>query len=412
MSQAGASSGSEADAGARRPADHRLLYVITSLDYGGAEALVVELASRFREKGWKVGVVSMVRPNAYVAELENAGVEVFSLDMRRGMPDPRGAIGLAQIYRRFRPDVVHAHMVHANVLARVARLLSPLPVLICTAHNINEGGAVHMFGYRATDALSEFTTNVSQSAVDRYVEIKAVKGHKSGYIANGINLARFVRSEEARTRLREELGAGDQFVWLTVGRITEQKDFPNLFKALAVAPSSSAVWLVGDGELREMCEQMVREMNLSERVHFLGVRKDVGHLMSAADGFVLPSAWEGLPIVLLEAAASSLPAVATDVGGVSEIVRPGVGYLVPARDPRALHDAMVALENAPPERREQMGRAAREAALEAFDVSSAVAKWEALFEHGLSVAGGRRTVRAGQLDGAVLDGIMAAGGRT
>lgn len=375
----------------------RLLFVITSLDYGGAEAVVVELASRFSDIGWDVGVVSMVTPRAYEEELKSAGVTVYSLDMPKGVPDPRAVGRLAAIYREFRVDVVHSHMVHANLLARVARLLGPVPALISTAHNITEGGFLLNLGYRLTDLLTEFTTNVSQAALDRYVKLGLVGGHKCGYIPNGINLQRYAHDSRARTRLREELGAGDRFVWLTVGRITEQKDYPNLFQALGLQSSSSTLWLVGDGELREASEAAVRSGGLADRVSFLGVRSDVSALLSAADGFVLASAWEGLPMVLLEAAASGLPAVATDVGGVAEIVKPHVGKLVPARDPQALAHAMTQLEDMSPAARTEMGRNAREVAIGSFDIAGVVSRWEALFHAALNASGGRRRRMASRL---------------
>lgn len=375
----------------------RLLFVITSLDYGGAEAVVVELASRFRQRGWVVGVVSMVRPRAYEEELRRVGVEVHSLNMAKGVPDPRAVAGLAAIYRRFRPDVVHSHMVHANLLARVARLLAPVPALVSTAHNITEGGVVLNSGYRLTDGLSEFTTNVSQAALDRYVQLGLVGRQKSGYVPNGINPDRYRHDPEARDRLRREFGVDREYVWLAVGRITEQKDYPNLFKALSLQDSHSLVWIVGDGELREASEVAVQDLGLAERVRFLGVRPDVNELMSAADGFVLASAWEGLPMVLLEAAASGLPAVATDVGGVAEIVRPGAGALVPARDPLALAGAMSELESLGMEERREMGRRARDTALSTFGIDAVVDRWEALFDLALEEADGRRTRTAGGL---------------
>lgn len=386
----------------------RLLFVITSLDYGGAESVVVELAERFKERGWAVGVVSLVNPRAYENELRQSGIEVHSLSMPKGVPDPRAVLKLARIYRQFRPDVVHSHMVHANLLARVARLFAPVPALISTAHNVTEGGAILNAGYRVTDALAEFTTNVSQVALDRYVQLGLVKAHKSGYVPNGVNLSRYTRDPHARAALRRELEAGDHFVWLTVGRITEQKDYPNLFEALRTQPSDSRVWIVGDGELRAESERAVDQHGLGHRVRFLGVRGDVAQLMSAADGFVLASAWEGLPMVLLEAAASELPAVATEVGGVAEIVRPPSGSLVPARDPTALSHALTELEGASATDRAVWGAEARSIALQNFGIEGVVARWEGLFRLALSVAAGRRTRLARKLPPVQAHDALAA----
>lgn len=286
-------------------------------------------------------------------------------------------------------------------------MFQPVPALVSTAHNINEGGAVRYFGYRVTDALSELTTNVSHSAVDRYVELGVVSSAKSAYVPNGINLRRFSRSVGHRKKLREELGAQDHFIWLTVGRITEQKDYPNLLHGLHFQESLSTLWLVGDGELRDAVQAQAAELGLEQRVKFLGVRTDVGALMSAADGFVLGSAWEGLPITLLEAAASELPAVATDVGGVSEVVTPGAGWLVPPKDPTALAQAMNELESKSLAEREEMGRKARAVALEKFDIVGVVDKWEALFKHMVGTAAGRSARRAYRLDSDGVHRVLA-----
>lgn len=375
-------------------AERRILYVITSLDFGGAETLVVQLAKQFSKKGWKVGVVSMIPPKAYQAELEASGVMVYSLGMRRGWPDPRGITRLAGIYKSFAPHIVHAHMVHANILSRLTRLITPVPALICTAHNISEGGRRLYYAYQFTDFLSEFTTNVSEKAVARYIELGALRPEKSGYIPNGVDLARFAHDDLARFTTRKSLCLGDEFMWLTVGRITKQKDFPNLLEAVALVPSTSRVFIVGHGELSDDMQDRARHLGLLDRVTFLGIRSDVNHLMSAADGFVLSSAWEGLPMVLLEAAATGLPAVATDVGGVAEIVQPGLGTLVRPNDPEALAKGMIEMEDLEPIERASMGLRARARALGVFDLAKVTDQWEALFERALTNSRGRRLRRA------------------
>lgn len=377
----------------------RILYVVTSLDFGGAEALVAQLATQFSRKGWKVGVVSMIPPRAYQETLEDAGVTVYSLGLQRGKPDPRGIMRLAAVYKAFRPDVVHAHMVHANILSRIARLIAPVPVLICTAHNINEGGRYLYYAYQLTDFLAEFTTNVSEKAVERYLDLGAIRRRKGGYIPNGVDLTRYVQDSAIRSRARQDLGLDDEFVWLTVGRLTRQKDYPNLLEAVARVPTGSRVLIVGDGELAEAIRGYTGDLGLSNRVTFLGIRSDVNELMCAADGFVLSSAWEGLPMVLLEAAAACLPAVATDVGGVAEIVQPGLGVLVPPNDPEGLAKGMIAMESLDSGEKNAMGLRARERAMGVFDMTRVADQWETLFERAIvnSDYKRRRLASRGQL---------------
>src|SRR5690606_30286895 len=118
--------------------------------------------------------------------------------------------------------------------------------------------------------------------------------------------------------------------------------------------------IVGRGSLASEVEAQSRALGLEEHVRFLGARTDVPALMSAADGYLMSSAWEGLPLVLLEAASAGLPIVATDVGGNAEVVMPGVnGMLVAAHDPRALHDAIEQVVAMPAEQRRAWGEAGR-----------------------------------------------------
>lgn len=117
----------------------KILFLITGFDYAGAESQVVLLCRDLRARGCEVRLVTMIPPVAYLDELRDLGVEVRSLNMKKGVPDPRAIFRLARIIREMRPDVVHSHLVHANLLARAARLFVRIPFLICSAHNINEG---------------------------------------------------------------------------------------------------------------------------------------------------------------------------------------------------------------------------------------------------------------------------------
>jgi glycosyltransferase involved in cell wall biosynthesis len=211
----------------------RVLLLITALAVGGgAESQVARLAAELKERHWVVCVVCMVSPKGYVDDLQRLGIEVHSLDMRPGIPDPRGIVKLRAIIKEFRPDVVHSHMFHANILARVTRLFCPIPRLICTAHNLREssrrdGPTWHKeLLYGATDALADQTTIICRAGFDRYLKVRAVPRHKFQVVPNGIDLGYFRRSEKRRMKVREELGIGSEFVWLAVGRLVKQKDYP------------------------------------------------------------------------------------------------------------------------------------------------------------------------------------------
>jgi glycosyltransferase involved in cell wall biosynthesis len=360
-----------------------VLFLITSLIYGGAESQLVELALGFARAGWRVRVVCMTPLGPRAQDLVRAGIPVETLEMRAGWPSLKGPWKLVQILREFQPTVLHAHMVHANLLARLVRPWVRIPLLICTAHNINEGGRWRELAYRLTDPWCDLTTQVSQAGLRRYLEVGAIAPGRGMFMANGVDTQRFAPDAAWRKAVRDEMGVRDSFVWLAVGRFTEAKDYPNLLQAFAeVAPGhpTDQLWLVGQGQLLESMRQLAQSLQLGERVQFLGARGDVPRLMQAADAYVMSSAWEGMPMVLLEAAAIELPIVATDVGGNHEVVQEGrSGMLVRPQDSAGLATTMRQMRRKSELERKDMGRAGRALVLAHYDLQGVISRWEALY---------------------------------
>lgn len=369
-----------------------ILFVITGFDHAGAENQVLELCRELRARHCRIRLVTMIAPTAYLRELGELGVEVHSLGMSKGIPDPRAILGLARLIRRERPDVVHSHLVHANLLARVTRLFVRMPVLICTAHNIREGGWLREWLYRLTDPLCDVLTNVSREAVRSYTERRIAPARKIRLMENGIDFGRFLIGEPwEREAVRAGLGvcrdeAGHEaFVWLAVGRLVPAKDYPLLLRAFAAARQSgcpaSRLWIVGIGPERARVEQEAAALGLADSVVFLGIRQDIPRLMAAADGYVMSSRWEGLPIVLLEACAARLPIVATAVGGNAEVVLDGKnGYVVPPMEEGKLAAAMERVMALSPEKRRRLGQHGREHGEAHYAMSRVAERWVALYE--------------------------------
>lgn len=375
----------------------KVIYLITGLNVGGAEAQLVRLAMRMRARGWNVRVVTMIPPVAYVEELQSAGIGVATLRMSRGVPDPRALLRLARILWQDRPHVLHAHMVHANLLARLVRPLAPIPVLVCTAQNTYELSTAatrirevtwREWAYRLTDPLCDVTTQVSREGMERYVRVKAVPRDKIIVIPNGVDTDRFCPNEQTRSSMRLELELQDRFVWLAVGRFEEQKDYPNLLHAFAQLTSNNdnaALLIAGQGPLRERMEVMAHELRVESKVHFLGLRRDIPRLMNAADAYIMSSLHEGMPMVLLEAAASGLPIVATNVDGNCEVVVDGqTGYLVKPRDPASLAHAMIRLMSMNQDDRLRMGELGRARVKALYSLDRIVDRWEHLYRELLS----------------------------
>jgi glycosyltransferase involved in cell wall biosynthesis len=360
----------------------RVALLSTSLARGGAESQIVQCAMALRRRGWETAVASLLDPAAFVEELASQGVPVHSLAMRPGHADPRGLVRLIGFLRVFRPQILHSHMFHANMAARVVRLFSPVPVVISTLHSIAEssrettGVRRRDWAYRITDPLADMVTAVSQAVADRHRSSGAARAGKLRVIPNGVDTTRYRPGPARRESARRELGMGERFVWLAAGRLLWKKDYASLLGAFA-RQSDAVLLIAGEGPEGDRLRCQARELAVDARVRFLGAREDLPALMNAADGFVLSSVVEGLPMVLLEAAASGVPAVATDAGGVRECVADGeTGFVVPRSDGDALAAAMSRLASLPAGTRARMGEAARARALERFDMDTVAAQWE------------------------------------
>ena len=359
----------------------RVLFVITSLDRGGAQRQIVDLAARLHAAGWPVAVLSMTPPAEYLDELAAAGIKVVTLRMRRARPTPMAFARYGRFVRAWKPDVIHAHMVHANLLARLGRIYAPRIPVICTVHNVNEGARWREIAYQLTDRLATMTTAVSEAAAERYVEIGAAPRGRIEAIPNGFDFSRPVPAG-ARDAIRAELGVGDDFLWVTAGRLDTQKGYDLLLEAFDRVHRQrpdARLAIAGDGPERAALTAQLAGLALAPAATLLGDRSDVPGLLAAADGFVLSSRWEGLPMVLLEAAAQGLPIVCTDVGGDREVVRPELGGVLTDVDVTSIAEGMVRVMAMTPGERAAIGDALRNHVHTDYDIAVVVDRWRAIY---------------------------------
>ncbi len=354
--------------------------MLTSLGVGGAERQAVALAERMATRGHAVALLILRgrQPQEW-----HTNLDLIRLNMRRNPASILAGLWKARHYLRdFHPDLIHSHTYPANMAARLLKIMSPGVAVLSTIHNVYEGGWLRMLAYRLTDGLSRHTTAVSQAAADRYVRLKAVPDRKFSVLANGIDIMEFAPSPERRNRMREEMGAGDEFVWLTAGRIVPAKDYPNLLRAFALvrdAVPSACLWIAGESLGAGSADIHTLAADLGASIRWLGLRRDMPALLDAADGFVLASAWEGMPLVVGEAMAMEKPVVATDVGGVRELVG-DAGVLVPAKSPESLAQAMLETMRKTNDERRKVGLAARERISARFSMDAKADEWEALYK--------------------------------
>jgi glycosyltransferase involved in cell wall biosynthesis len=357
----------------------RIAYVLTSLGVGGAERQALALAERMAARGH---VVSLLVLRGRQPEEWPTTLTPVRLEMHRNPASLFAGLAHARRFLHdFQPDLIHSHTFPANMAARLLKISLPGAAVLSSVHNIYEGAWPRVLAYRLTDSLCRHTTAVSQAAADRYVRLKAVPARKLSVLTNGIDATNFAPSPERRARHRSWMGVGEEFVWLMSGRIVAAKDYPNLLSAFALvraAVPTTCLWIAGEAVRAGSAAGQVLAADSGDSVRWLGLRRDMPALLDAADGFVLASAWEGMPLAVGEAMAMEKPVVATDVGGVRELVGEA-GVIVPAKSPERLAEAMLEMMRRTDEERRKLGSAARERIATHFSMDAKADEWEALY---------------------------------
>jgi glycosyltransferase involved in cell wall biosynthesis len=362
----------------------KVLWVIKGLGAGGAEQLLVQSA-RYRDRNLVEPSVAYLIPekSTLAASLEKHGCRPVRCLAARSSWDPLWIVRLLEMIRDGEFDVIHIHSPLVAVGARLALRSLPRrsrPRIVVTEHNVWSGHTrLTRLADRLTAGRSETHLAVSDAVRDSLpARIRA----RTRVIRYGVDAAELRRESGARDGQRRDLGVSDDQILVgTVANLRATKGYPDLLEAaqavVARVPNVRFV-AAGRGPLEGALRRQADQLGLGGHFTFLGYRADAVRVMSAFDVFCLPSHHEGLPIVLMEALALGLPIVATNVGGVGELVTDGVdAVLVPPAQPTRLADALVALV-LDPERRAEMAAAGRERS-DALDAPKAVHAVEAVY---------------------------------
>lgn len=326
-----------------------ITHVVENLNRGGLERVVLDLVKLQQQQGHRCQVVCLFERGALAHELDAAGIPVHACDKRKGL-DLRALSRARALIRAHGTDVLHSHNAVAHYLAVLASLGLGLGKVINTRHGMggmqrwNRSELLYRAGLVGTDVVTMVCEAACKGAIDQ-----GMPSRKLQVVPNGLRVQEFaVASTAARERLRRALGVSPRTHLVgTVGRLNWAKDQSSLIRAFRRVHEQlpdCALVLVGDGSLRSELELCAQREGVAGVVHFLGDRNDVRELLQGLDVFALSSVSEGYSMALLEASATALPIVATDVGGNREIVHDGVtGCIVPARDTEALAQAMLRL---------------------------------------------------------------------
>jgi len=381
----------------------KILYVIGSLEVGGAEQHLLRIAGALADRGWKPIVYVLTPGGTLTSAFQTAGVPVLGVSLPAGLTRllrrPRviawtgllaSMLLLIWTYWRVRPHVVHFFLPAAYIVGGTASLVAPPLLRVMSRRSLNHYQAKHQLFHRIELWLHARMDLVcgNSAAVVRELMSEGIRTDRLRLIYNGIDTSRF-RAERSRSEVRAELGIDDEAVVIVmVANLIPYKGHLDLLQALGgVQASLPSDWIcvcVGrdDGIGAALIEQ-ARAAGIEGHFRFTGSRKDVPDLLAAADVGVLCSHEEGFSNAVIEGMVSSLPMVVTDVGGNAEAVAHGeTGLVVPARNVCALGDALLQL-CLNPDQRIRMGLAGRQRVLDCFSMEACLANYEALYRQQL-----------------------------
>jgi glycosyltransferase involved in cell wall biosynthesis len=369
----------------------RVLHLITDLDVHGAETVLSNLVKGSDANGFCHEVVSMTNVGPIGQHLILAGFKVSALRMRRGVPSPVALFRLGKIISRYKPQVLHCWMYHANLLGLFVGKLTGVPHILWGIRSANVELSnygrltrwVIWLGARFSRLPAAITLN--SEAGRRLHQMWGYDMARIALIPNGFDIELFKPDPAARLSVRAELGIAENTVLIgLIARFHPVKGHAMFFKAAGLlSRSAPGVHFILSGDEvspnNSTLVRMIRENQLDGKVHLLGSRLDIARVMAALDVACLTSESEAFPNVVAEAMACGVPCVATDVGDSASIIC-GTGRVVPPQDPGALAEAISEFIAMDASVREQLGRNGRNRVATAFALTSMVRSYELLYE--------------------------------
>jgi glycosyltransferase involved in cell wall biosynthesis len=371
------------------------MHIITGLDMGGAEMMLLKLLSASREQ-WQSIVVSLKDQGLIGPSIAKLGVPVECLHLRPYAPNPARFLSLVSLTRRFRPQVIQGWMPHGNLAASLtqfaSRIAAPVIWNVRMSLDVVDGEKLTTLGLIRLGAyLSRHPTKII------YNSLTGAKQHeKCGYrsaqskvISNGFDCEVFRPDENAHYRICEQLGLESSAILIgLVARVHPAKDhfgFVHAASLVSAIHPESRFLLVGKGmaESETALTNLIGQLNLTGRILFLGDRTDIPKLTAGLDIACSSSAYEGFSNSIGEAMACEVPCVVTDVGDSSYLVG-NTGVIVPPRNPEAMAHAIGQLIDAGSAKRKELGMAARRRIETEFSLPMIACRYEELYKECLA----------------------------
>jgi len=351
----------------------KIVHVVDSMEMGGAETLVLQMCRLQREQGHDPCVYAVAALGALGEQMRKEGF-VVRAGMGKHLPDATRSFFRA--FREERPDVVHLHNPTPTIYAALAARLTGVPGIVSTRHSLVAPplDRVMELKYRLAAIFCDWIVGICDATTANVRSARSAPARKIVRVYNG--------TDPLMRVAKDQCPAKSGFTLIYVGRLAPVKNHGLLLSAFRIALQSRPdlrLWMVGDGSERGALETMTMRLGIAAQVRFWGQQLDVAPFFSAADAFIMSSRSEGIPVSLLQAFSLGLPAIVTDVGGMTEGVRLAkAGFAVSATDPTEMAGAMLRLAEDDAER-EQFSKNAEEAFHERFTLQAMVDAYAELY---------------------------------
>ena len=295
----------------------KILHIITSLHTGGAEKLIIDLTPRLRELGHSVDVLLFDGSDTpFKQQLVAAGITILELGKGGSVYNPLHIFNFIPIIRQY--DIIHTHNTAPQLFAAIANILGKTK-LITTEHS-TDNRRRHLWWYKPIDRFMynqyKEVICISDQAEENLRNYIGKCRANITTIYNGVDIQKYATAQPSNEL--NNIAPNCKKIIMVAG-FRYQKDQDTLIRATALLPQEFHTFLVGDGERREVCENLAIAEELSDRVHFMGIRMDVPELLKAADYIVMSSHWEGLSLASIEGMSVGKPFLASDVDGLREM---------------------------------------------------------------------------------------------
>ena len=329
----------------------KILLVIGQLSVGGAERQLVYLASNLDKSKYEVLVCSFSSDVTSRNLLDESGIPLAVIPKKMS-PDLIRPFQLFRLVKNFKPDLIHSYLFVANTWSRIVGKIFGIPVIISERNAAPKKPLYMTILNRFLYGLGDLLIANSQAGADLVVRNKEFPKEKIRVVYNGLPIDKYTVNydEKNKSEIKSHFGIPDDAKVIgVIGRLHYQKNHELLFESFktVLEKNPNCVLLcIGDGPRHEDLLGLAKSLEIDDKVIFAGERKDVQDFLSIMDVMVLPSRWEGLPNVILEGMATKCPVVATDVGGVGELIQEGkTGFLINSGDKKSLTQRIIYVLN-------------------------------------------------------------------